>query len=116
MINHFTKMDTKSNIIPVISLKSGTGSIPVIGFGTAADPPVDSETTKIAVLEAIQHGYRHFDTAALYYTEQPLGEAINEAKVRGLIESRDELFITSKLWCSDAHAQHVLPALRTTLK
>ncbi|KAL0421261.1 UNVERIFIED_CONTAM: Non-functional NADPH-dependent codeinone reductase 2 [Sesamum latifolium] len=102
--------------IPEINLKSGTGKIPVLGFGTAADPPVDSETSKRAVLEAIEVGYRHFDTAALYDSEQPLGEAVAEAIGRGLAKSRDEFFITSKLWCSDAHPQHVLPALKTTLK
>ncbi|KAK4481870.1 hypothetical protein RD792_012781 [Penstemon davidsonii] len=108
-------MDSCINI-PVINLKSGFGKMPVLGFGTAADPPVDSEITKKAVLEAIQLGYRHFDTAALYNSEQPLGEAIVQAINRGLIKNRDDLFITSKLWCSDAHAQHVVPALKTSLK
>ncbi|KAG8366220.1 hypothetical protein BUALT_Bualt17G0053900 [Buddleja alternifolia] len=108
-------MDSRVTI-PEINLTSGPGKLPVFGFGTASDPPVDSETTKRAVLDAIQAGYRHFDTAALYNSEKPLGEAIVEAINRGLIKSRTELFITSKLWCSDAHAQHVVPALKTTLK
>ncbi|KAI3472539.1 hypothetical protein Pfo_031045 [Paulownia fortunei] len=82
--------------MPEINLKSGTGKMPVLGFGTSSNPPADSETTKRVVLEAIQVGYRHFDTAALYI--------------------RDELFITSKLWCSDAHGPHVLPAMKRTLK
>ncbi|PIN21288.1 Aldo/keto reductase family protein [Handroanthus impetiginosus] len=102
--------------VPQINLKSGTGKIPALGFGTAADPPVDSGTTKRAVLEAIELGYRHFDTAALYNSEQPLAAAIAEANDRGLIKSREELFITSKLWCSDAHGPYVLPALKRTLK
>lgn len=101
---------------PEINLKPGAGKIPVLGFGTASDPPVDSETTKRAVLQAIESGYRHFDTAALYNSEQPLGEAIAEAINRRLINSRDDVFITSKLWCSDAHAQNVIPALIRTLK
>ncbi|MBA0756298.1 hypothetical protein Gogos_022201 [Gossypium gossypioides] len=54
--------------------------------------------------------------ASLYGTEQPLGEAILEAIAVGLIKSRDELFITSKLWCSDAHGELVLPALQRSLK
>ncbi|MFX6533657.1 aldo/keto reductase, partial [Acinetobacter baumannii] len=37
-------------------------------------------------------------------------------KNRGLIKSRDELIITSKLWCSDAHGQLVVPALKATLE
>ncbi|XP_075524446.1 non-functional NADPH-dependent codeinone reductase 2-like isoform X1 [Primulina tabacum] len=111
-------MDTNPIIlaIPEIDLNSGTGKIPVLGFGTASDPPVDPETTKRAVLEAIQVGYRHFDTASLYNSEKPLGEAVVEAVNRGLIKSREELFITSKLWCNDAHGQYVLPALMKTLK
>ncbi|KAG6429626.1 hypothetical protein SASPL_107678 [Salvia splendens] len=102
--------------IPEITLNSGTGKIPALGFGTAADPPVDSLTTKTAVLQGIELGYRHFDTAALYNSEQPLGEAIAEAVDRRLIGSRRDLFITSKLWCTDAHPQHVVSALNTTLK
>ncbi|KAF2309221.1 hypothetical protein GH714_001239 [Hevea brasiliensis] len=52
-----------------------------------------------AVLDAISLGYRNFDTAAVYGTEQVLGEAIAEALKLGLLASREELFITSKLWC-----------------
>ncbi|KAK3038642.1 hypothetical protein RJ639_027305 [Escallonia herrerae] len=94
--------------VPEISLSSGIGrGMPVLGLGTAADPPVESEVIRNAVLEAIEVGYRHFDTAALYNSEQPLGEAVAEAIRRGLIKSREELFINSKLWCSDAHPEHV---------
>ncbi|XP_058193265.1 non-functional NADPH-dependent codeinone reductase 2-like [Rhododendron vialii] len=102
--------------IPETPLSSGGRKMPVLGFGTASDPPVAAETTKQAVLHAIEVGYRHFDTAALYYTEEPLGEAIAEAINLGLIKSREEIFITSKLWCSDSHQEFVLPALRKTLK
>ncbi|XP_009804991.1 non-functional NADPH-dependent codeinone reductase 2-like [Nicotiana sylvestris] len=107
--HHFTTM-------PEIPMPSGSRRMPVLGFGTAADPPVEPEIIKTAVLQAIELGYRHFDTAALYNSEQPLGEAIIEAVNRGLIQSREQLFVTSKLWCSDAHPQHVLPALTKTLQ
>lgn len=102
--------------IPEAALKSGGRKMPLLGLGTAASPPVAPEATKLAVLEAIELGYRHFDTAALYGTEEPLGEAISEALSRGLIKSREELFVTSKLWCSDAHSGLVLPALQKSLK
>lgn len=102
--------------IPEIHLKSGFGKIPVLGFGTAADPPVDFETTKTAVLEGINVGYRHFDTASMYNSEQPIGEAVAEAISLGVIKSREQLFITSKLWCHEAHPQLVVPALKKTLK
>ncbi|XAR48032.1 hypothetical protein NMG60_11030724 [Bertholletia excelsa] len=102
--------------IPELLLSSGGVKMPLLGFGTASDPPATPEATKLAVLEAIRLGYRHFDTAALYLTEEPLGEAVIEAVKLGLISSREELLITSKLWCSDGHAQLVLPALQKTLR
>ncbi|CAK9137840.1 unnamed protein product [Ilex paraguariensis] len=101
--------------VPEISLSSGE-KIPVLGLGTATFPPVAAEIVIEAVLQAIELGYRHFDTASVYQTEHTLGEAVEEAIRRGLIQSRDELFITSKLWCSDSHAQHVLPTLQKTLR
>lgn len=106
------------NIIPELALASGTAEqrIPVLGFGTASFPSAGSEATKEAILEAIKLGYRHFDTASLYQTEQSLGQAIAEALSLGLVQSRAQLFITSKLWCSDAHYDRVLPALQNTLK
>ncbi|XP_072081720.1 ATPase family AAA domain-containing protein At1g05910-like isoform X1 [Arachis hypogaea] len=66
-------------------------------------------------MEAIKLGYRQFDTASIYGSEQALGEAIAEALKLGLINSRDELFITSKLWLSDNHPDLVIPALCKSL-
>ncbi|GMP59485.1 hypothetical protein CsSME_00022755 [Camellia sinensis var. sinensis] len=90
--------------------------IPLLGFGTTVYPFVSSETMKQSILQAIKFGYRHFDSAALYRSEQPLGEAIADAIRLGFIQSRQDLFITSKLWCSDAHRDHVLPAIQKSLK
>eukprot|EP00262_Sarcandra_glabra_P015789 TRINITY_DN495_c1_g1_i2.p1 TRINITY_DN495_c1_g1~~TRINITY_DN495_c1_g1_i2.p1 ORF type:complete len:315 (+),score=40.03 TRINITY_DN495_c1_g1_i2:28-945(+) len=90
--------------------------MPVIGMGTAAYPFIATDVMKSAILHAMELGYRHFDAAALYQSEQPLGEAIAEALHCGIIKSRKELFITSKLWCSDAHSDLVLPALQKTLQ
>ncbi|KAK6252603.1 hypothetical protein QUC31_014323 [Theobroma cacao] len=102
--------------IPECVLASSGRRMPLLGFGTAASPPVGSELTKTAIFQAMELGYRHFDTACLYGTEQPLGEAIAEALSVGLIKCRDELFITSKLWCGDAHGELVLPALQRSLR
>ena len=103
--------------IPEVKLSSSSGdrNMPVIGMGTMADP-FDETALKEAVLEAIRVGYRHFDSASLYRSEKPLGEALAEALKLGLIASRDELFITSKLWCTDAHADLVVPALKNSLR
>ncbi|XP_060214402.1 non-functional NADPH-dependent codeinone reductase 2-like [Lycium barbarum] len=102
--------------MPEIPMPGGYQSLPVLGFGTSANLPVGPEIVTTAVLQAIELGYRHFDTASLYNSEQPLGEAIVEAINSGLVQSRGQLFITSKLWCRDAHPQHVLPALKKSLQ
>lgn len=102
--------------IPEVILSSSGPRMPLLGMGTAASPLVGSDEIKAAILRAIELGYRHFDTATLYLTEEPLGEAIAEALTRGLIKSREELFITSKLWCSDAHSDLVSPAIQKSLR
>ncbi|ONI09454.1 hypothetical protein PRUPE_5G239400 [Prunus persica] len=51
-------------------------------------------------MDAIEVGYHHFDTAAFYQSEQAIGRVVVQAL--DLIKSRDEIFITSKLWCTDA--------------
>lgn len=102
--------------IPKLKLSSSSGhlNMPVIGLGCAVDKS-DTDALKLAVLEAIKLGYRHFDTAAMYGTEKALGEAIAEALRLGLVSSREQLFITSKLWCQNAHRDHVIPALKKSL-
>ncbi|XP_014499003.1 NAD(P)H-dependent 6'-deoxychalcone synthase-like [Vigna radiata var. radiata] len=105
-----------SSNIPHVVLQSSSNhhKMPVIGFGTAStSSPID---TKEAILEAIKLGYRHFDTASIYGSEKSLGEAIAEALQLGLIASRDQLFITSKLWCTDNFPNLVLPAIHKTLQ
>lgn len=103
--------------IPTSTLGSTDRTIPLLGYGTAEYPfGASIETMKESILHAIELGYRHFDSASLYQSEVPLGEAISDALRLGLIKSRDELFITSKLWCSDGHKDLVLPALQKTLE
>jgi diketogulonate reductase-like aldo/keto reductase len=103
------------SIIPEITLSCGQ-QLPVLGLGPATFPPVASEIVVQAVVQAIELGYRHFDTASVYQTESNLGDAIQEAIRLGLINSREELFITSKLWCTDSHPHLVVPALQNTLR
>lgn len=90
--------------------------MPVLALGTAASPPPEPMVVKQTVLEAIKLGYRHFDTSPRYQTEEPLGEALAEAVCLGLVQSRSELFVTSKLWCADAHGGLVVPAIQRSLK
>ncbi|CAL5016722.1 unnamed protein product [Urochloa decumbens] len=107
---------TAAAAAPEVTLKSGNARpMPAVGMGTASFP-LDPEATKGAVLAAIEVGYRHFDTAFMYGTETPLGEAVAEAVRSGLLVSREEVFVTSKVWCTHNHPDLVLPSLRETLK
>ena len=54
-------------------------------------------------------GYRHIDTASLYGSETATGEALAEAFDSGFVR-REEMFITSKLWCSEV--DDVLSAIK----
>ncbi|BAF25959.1 Os10g0113900 [Oryza sativa Japonica Group] len=104
-------------MMPEAALSSGK-PMPRVGMGTASFPlgATDPSTVKDVVLRAIEAGYRHFDTAAVYQTEAILGDAVAEAVRAGLVASRDELYITSKLWVAHAHPGHVLPSLRRALR
>ncbi len=75
--------------IPTLELNNGT-TIPQLGFGVFKVDP--AETTRI-VTDALEVGYRHIDTAAIYGNEEGVGAAIASS---GL--PREELFVTTKLW------------------
>ena len=81
-----------STTLPTLALNNGV-HIPAIGFGVYQTPP---EQTVDAVVTALQTGYRHIDTAAVYGNEREVGEAIRRSGV-----SRDEVFIETKTWISD---------------
>ncbi|CAI0627568.1 unnamed protein product [Linum tenue] len=72
--------------VPEVILSSSGRRMPLLGMGTATSPLVGSGATKSAVVQAIELGYRHFDTATLYQTEESLGEAIAEALSRGHLQ------------------------------
>ncbi|MFV0575892.1 MAG: aldo/keto reductase [Vibrio sp.] len=72
--------------------------MPMSGFGVFK--VTDKEECKQSVLAAIRAGYRLIDTAAVYGNEDAVGDAVREAIALGLC-TREELFITSKLWIQD---------------
>ena len=76
-----------------VTLNNGV-KMPVLGFGVYQIPPSDTER---AVSEALEVGYRHIDTAAVYKNEEAVGKAIAASGI-----PRDELFVTTKVWISDA--------------
>lgn len=77
------------NEIPRIALNSGY-DIPQLGYGVFK---VDPAQTERLVAEALEVGYRHIDTAAIYGNEEGVGRAIAASGI-----PRGELFVTTKLW------------------
>lgn len=81
--------------------------MPSFGFGVYQ---IDKNETKAAVFEALEVGYRMIDTAASYFNEHEVGEAIRES---GL--PRESVFVTSKLWVQDYEYDDALRAFDRSL-
>ena len=92
---------------PRITLNDGT-TIPQLGFGVFR---VDPEETERIVSDALEVGYRHIDTAAIYGNEIGVGRAIAASGI-----PRDELYITTKLWNSDQGTQSAIDAMDLSLE
>ena len=67
-----------------------------------------------AVTEAVRIGYRHIDCAPIYGNEAEIGEAVQASITAGEV-SREELWITSKLWNFNHLRADVVPGLKNTL-
>ncbi|NEG96952.1 aldo/keto reductase [Bifidobacterium sp. SMB2] len=80
-------MTTTNDTVPDIELAGGV-NIPQVGFGVFQIPGKD---TQRAVEEALEIGYRHFDTAAAYYNEEGVGAALRATGMAG------KVFVTTKL-------------------
>ncbi|MCR1798213.1 aldo/keto reductase [Staphylococcus warneri] len=85
-----------------------TIEIPALGFGVFQIP---QEQTKDAVVNAIQAGYRHIDTAQSYMNETEVGEGI---KATGI--DRSELFITTKVWIENVNYEDTLKSIERSLE
>ena len=98
---------TNTTTIPTLELNSGA-RIPQLGFGVFQ---VDPASTKGVVLDALEVGYRHIDTAAGYANETAVGEAIAESGI-----PRDELFITTKQRPADQADDRSEDAIKASLE
>lgn len=83
--------------------------IPCVGFGTWQTP--DGEVAINSVMTALEAGYRHIDTAAVYKNEVGVGEAISRSGI-----AREEIFVTSKVWNSDRGYKTTLDAFDATME
>jgi 2,5-diketo-D-gluconate reductase A len=92
--------------VPTVELNDGH-TIPQLGFGVFQIPP--EETTQ-AVTRALEVGYRHVDTAQMYFNEKEVGEGI---RASGL--DRGDVFVTSKLSNASHRPAEVREAFDETL-
>ncbi|KAM7534025.1 hypothetical protein Aperf_G00000116712 [Anoplocephala perfoliata] len=96
---------------PLLHLNDGR-TIPQLGFGTF---DAEKGLTAKAVEEAIDVGYRHIDTAMAYGNEEEVGQAIAKSlKKHGL--KREDIFVTTKLWCDKHDPKDVRKACEESLK
>ncbi len=93
-----------------LPLRGGPGTMPALGFGTLIP---DATETRNATRTALEAGFRHFDCAERYGNEEQVGEAIREAIQAGSI-TREDLFITTKLWNNNHRAERVQPAFESS--
>ncbi|MEV8115467.1 aldo/keto reductase [Streptomyces xiamenensis] len=93
--------------VPHVTLNNGE-EIPQLGFGVWQVP--DDQATD-AVSSALEAGYRHIDTAAVYRNEVGTGKALAAS---GL--PREELFVTTKLWNADHGYDDALRAIDVSLE
>ncbi|MDZ5078124.1 aldo/keto reductase [Nesterenkonia sp. HG001] len=93
--------------VPTVTLHDGT-EIPQFGFGVWQVPADDAERV---VAKALEVGYRHIDTAAVYGNEEGVGRAIAASGI-----PREELYVTTKLWVSDFGRAEAKAAMETSLQ
>lgn len=90
-----------------VTLNNGV-KMPKLGYGVYQTPPEDTER---CVMDAISVGYRSIDTAQAYGNEAGVGNAITKC---GL--SREELFITTKVWITNAGYEKAKASISESMK
>ncbi len=91
-----------------VKLNNGV-EMPILGFGVFQI--ADAAECERSVRDAIEVGYRMIDTAASYGNEESVGNAIKDSGV-----PREELFVTTKLWISDAGNEKTKAAFDSSMK
>lgn len=94
-----------------IALNNGSGRMPALGCGTLIPDPAE---TRAMIRDALTAGFRHFDCAERYKNESAVGEALQAGLTSGEI-TREDIFITSKLWNSNHRPERVEPAFNASM-
>lgn len=95
-----------------VTLSTGA-KMPLEGFGVFQIP--DPTQCEEVVYNAIKTGYRLLDTAAAYFNETAVGKAVARAIADGIV-TREEMFITTKVWVSDMGSEEMAyQAVKTSL-
>jgi alcohol dehydrogenase (NADP+) len=98
-----------------IPLNRGAGQMPALGFGTLIP---DTTLTITATKDALEAGFRHFDCAERYGNEREVGRALQEGLAGGGPGggiTREDIFVTTKLWNSNHRPERVEPAFEASL-
>ncbi len=90
-----------------LTLRNGV-EIPQIGFGVFQIPEADTER---CVLDALEVGYRHIDTAQAYHNEKQVGEALKHSGLK-----REDVFVTTKVWLSNAGEKKASESIERSLE
>ena len=90
-----------------VTLNNGV-KMPILGYGVYQTP---LEETERCVLEALETGYRSIDTAQAYYNEEGVGNALAKCGI-----PREEIFITTKVWISNAGYEKAKESIAESLR
>lgn len=84
-------------------------TLPIVGYGVFQIP--DAKECTRCVIDAIEAGYRHIDTAASYMNEAAVGQGIKDGGI-----AREQLFVTTKLWVQDTGYERTQKAIDDSLR
>ena len=90
-----------------VTLNNGV-KMPKLGYGVYQVTPAECER---CVLDALSVGYRSIDTAQAYYNEEGVGSAVKKSGI-----AREELFLTTKVWISNAGEARAAASIDASLK
>lgn len=101
-------MKTITDLQGTFELHNGV-QMPYFGLGVYLTK--DGNEVTNAVKDALNHGYKHIDTAAIYHNEEGVGTGIRESQV-----DRKDIFLVSKVWNTDQGHDSTLKAFDASLK